>query len=65
MAMMTVASAERRAAAFSLDDGTLRWQSLEIDAQQIAEARTHAIHSFGSCSVDEPVDDLKALGVLT
>jgi hypothetical protein len=56
---------ERRAAAFRLGDGAFAWGELEIDAQQIAQARTHAIHSFGSCSVDEPVDDLKALGVLT
>ena len=30
----------------------------------VRDARTHFVHAFGSCSFDEPVRDLEALGLL-
>jgi hypothetical protein len=35
-----------------------------LTASQIAECRREFAHSFGSCSFDEPVDDLRELGWL-
>lgn len=49
--------------AWSVDDG-LRWRSLRASAAEVADARAQAALSFGSCSFDEPRDDLRALGWL-
>jgi hypothetical protein len=49
---------------FHYDDAGLRWQTLEASTGAIAHARQHALLSFGSCSFDEPRDDLRALGWL-
>jgi hypothetical protein len=54
---------EQSAAAFTLDDNGLRWQSLAASVEQIAAARQQ-VTSFGSCSFDEPREDLRALGWL-
>lgn len=41
-----------------------RWRSRSLDAAQVREARTKFAHSFGSCSFEEPIRDLEALGLL-
>ena len=43
---------------------TLGWRSLSATAAETADARAHAALSFGSCSFDEPREDLRALGWL-
>ncbi len=43
---------------------TLRWRRLEARPDQIAEARATVALAYGSCSFDEPRDDLRALGWL-
>ncbi|WP_420457244.1 hypothetical protein [Rubrivirga sp.] len=48
---------------WSVEDG-LRWRSLRATAAEVADARTQSALSFGSCSFDEPLDDLRALGWL-
>ena len=48
---------------WSIDDG-LRWRSLSASAAEVADARAQFALSFGSCSFDEPVEDLRALGWL-
>ncbi|MEM0962965.1 MAG: hypothetical protein AAGK21_10580, partial [Bacteroidota bacterium] len=40
-------------------DTDLRWRSLSAPAADIAEARQRVALSFGSCSFDEPRDDLR------
>ena len=50
-------------ASWSVDDG-LRWRSLAATAAEVADARDQFALSFGSCSFDEPVDDLRDLGWL-
>jgi hypothetical protein len=47
---------------FAFDADGLRWQSLRVAAPLIEEARRDLAVSFGSCSFDEPRDDLRALG---
>ena len=45
------------------DDGGLRYRNREVSAEDVRRGRRLAT-GFGSCSFDEPVDDLRALGLL-
>lgn len=45
------------------DDGGLRYRDLRVPAGAVRVARAFAT-GLGSCSFDEPVDDLRALGLL-
>ena len=55
--------AEEEASSFSFDDEVMRWRDWKISTAQIS-ARRRLITSLGSCSFDEPRDDLRALGIL-
>jgi hypothetical protein len=55
--------AETDPAAFRFDHRA-HWRDLSLSASQIAEARQLFAHSFGSCSFEEPIADLEALGWL-
>jgi hypothetical protein len=46
-----------------LDDG-LRWREWRASTAEVAEARRDFAHSFGSCSFEEPLDDLRTLGLV-
>lgn len=48
---------------FVFDDETFTWRDWSIATEQIAAGRT-LVTSLGSCSFDEPRDDLRALGLL-
>ncbi len=48
---------------WSIEDG-LQWRSLRATAAEVADARQQAALSFGSCSFDEPIEDLRGLGWL-
>jgi hypothetical protein len=50
--------------AFTFDDDELRWRSRRLTAAQVQNARRYFAHSFGSCSFDEPIADLRELGFL-
>jgi hypothetical protein len=50
--------------AFSFDRTALRWRDRRVDIGELGRMRANAFHGYGSCSVQEPVDDLIALGVL-
>jgi hypothetical protein len=41
----------------------LRWRDRTASAAEVERARGLFV-AFGSCSFDEPVDDLRALGLL-
>lgn len=49
---------------FRFDNYAFRWGDFVADLDAIAEARTMLITSFGSCSFDEPVDDLRAMELI-
>jgi hypothetical protein len=49
---------------FHFDDQGFRWKDLRATTANINSARCFALTSFGSCSFDEPRDDLRALGLL-
>ncbi len=50
--------------AFEFSDDAIRWRSICLTAAQIRDARQNFAISFGSCSFEEPIADLKALGWL-
>jgi hypothetical protein len=55
--------AETDASAFSFDDD-VHWKDRTLTREQVIDARKNFIHSIGSCSFVEPVDELKTLGLL-
>ena len=55
---------EERAAAFEFGPRGLSWRNRSLRFDEIAEARERFAHSFGSCSFEEPLADLRALGLL-
>jgi hypothetical protein len=52
---------ETDAAAFAFNDQGVSWRDRSIDLTQLARAREGFCLSYGSCSFDEPFDDLRAL----
>jgi hypothetical protein len=50
--------------AFSFGPAGLAWGDLSVPVDEIARLRRSALISYGSCSFDEPRDDLRALGLL-
>jgi len=50
-------------ASFSFDDKTFAWREWKIGQAQIEERRK-LVTSFGSCSFDEPREDLRSLSLL-
>jgi hypothetical protein len=55
--------AETDPEAFQFDDRA-RWRDSSLSVEEIEEARRSFAHSFGSCSFEEPVEDLRGLGLL-
>ncbi len=55
---------DQSAASFHFDAKTIRWRDEQVDLEQIEDTRRNLAISFGSCSFEEPVTDLKELGVL-
>lgn len=49
---------------FDVSDNAVAWQGARVVTREIEEARERFAHSFGSCSFDEPWDDLTALELL-
>ena len=54
--------ADEDPAAFVFSDDGLRWRDWPLPRRRSPPARTDFVTSFGSCSFDEPRDDLRALG---
>ena len=56
---------ERDPAALRFDDGGVEWRGVRLTTDALRAAReAGAVVAFGSCSFREPVDDLRALGLL-
>lgn len=49
---------------FIFTDSGFRWKDYEVSTEEIKELRDVALTSFGSCSFDEPREDLQRLGLL-
>jgi hypothetical protein len=50
--------------AFAVSGDTFRWRDREASADEIARVRRDLFVSFGSCSAQEPIEGLVALGLL-
>lgn len=50
---------------FSFAHGRLAWREHSISAEEIERLRSTALRSYGTCSFDEPREDLKALHILS
>jgi hypothetical protein len=50
--------------AFGFDRTGMRWNECHIPGEELASARRSFCPSFGSCSFNEPIDDLPVLGWL-
>jgi len=55
---------ERNLTNFQFEADTISWRHHCLSAAQIAEARRDFIISFGSCSFEEPMRELRDLGLL-
>ena len=56
---------EEFAEVFKFDESGVTWSDTnELSVWQLERLRKLGIQSFGSCSFEEPVEDLKALGLL-
>ncbi|MBI1900900.1 MAG: hypothetical protein HYS13_07285 [Planctomycetia bacterium] len=55
---------ETSPAAFTFTDTKLRWREHSATLAEIDQARSRVMISFGSCSFDEPCQDLRELGWL-
>src|ERR1017187_10139898 len=55
---------EEDAGAFEVMDDELGWRDQLLSTAQVRVARRNFAHSFGSCSFEEPVADLRDLGFL-
>ncbi len=55
--------AEHDPRAFVVDPLHVSWREVRVEAEAVAAAREHVV-SYGSCSFDEPVNDLRALGII-
>jgi len=51
-------------AGWRFESGELRWRDLSAPAASVRRARRDLATSYGSCSFDEPRDDLRELGLL-
>ncbi|MCG3136395.1 MAG: hypothetical protein HJJLKODD_00228 [Phycisphaerae bacterium] len=49
--------------AFVFGDQSIRWYDINIPVEKVLETRRMLALSFGSCSLEEPVTDLNALGL--
>ena len=49
---------------FQFTDDAMSWKDHDASVEEIETARREFVTSFGSCSFDEPRDDLRKLGWL-
>lgn len=59
------ALAEEEPTAFEVTNETFAWRERRAGPEEIARARRELFVSFGSCSAQEPIDGLRALGMLS
>ncbi len=55
---------EENPRAFAFDDGGAWWRDRRITIDELTRMRKHVAISFGSCSFEEPLADLREIGWL-
>lgn len=63
-AMIRAILEEEAIGAFTFGDDSLAWRTYALGLDEIEDVREVFAVSFGSCSFDEPRDDLRSLGLL-
>jgi hypothetical protein len=63
-AELTEILADESPESFRFAEGRLAWRDRSATAEEVRAAREFFATSFGSCSFDEPREDLRALGLL-
>lgn len=63
-AQLVAVLAEESAQNFHVSDQELGWGQFRLTEPELRVARLTTVGSFGSCSFDQPRDDLRALGLL-
>ena len=58
------ALSELDASAFALDSSAFSWRGRAAGGEELARVRRELLHSVGSCSFFEPIEELGALGML-
>jgi hypothetical protein len=53
-----------RPPAFALDAASFRWRDQEALPARLADVRASLLHSIGTCSFFEPVEELEQLGIV-
>ena len=61
---LTEIVAEVDPAAFAIELDRLSWREFEASAEQIAVSRKDLLTTFGSCSFQEPRDDLRDIDLI-
>ena len=46
---------------FTFNENGFAWNEMEVSNKEIKEARNGFMLSYGSCSFDEPIEDLKTM----
>ncbi len=59
-AFLTVESMDN----IEFSERAIAWQGIRVSHEEIMDARSRLAHSFGSCSFDEPWDDLVAMELI-
>jgi len=49
---------------FIFNDSSLSYRDISISLERIEEIRSMFLYSFGTCSFDDPIDDLTSLGII-
>lgn len=49
---------------FKFTDNSFSWKEYEVSIEDVADARKNLMTSFGSCSFEEPINDLKLLNLI-
>ena len=52
------------AGSFVFGDEDIQWREHALDAEQIASSRDRFAIAFGSCSFEEPLEDLRSLNLI-
>ena len=55
---------EENPQAFRFEGDTVQWKDAKFDTAELTDMRANFAIAFGSCSFEEPIADLKALGLL-
>lgn len=63
-AMVAAILSETSPRAFVVDDAGVSWRDVRVDVASLEACRGEFALAFGSCSFEEPVDDLETLGYL-